>query len=95
MRIIIPMLMYAIACAEAPEAPEAPPCSEDTVTTMDSDITRIDSQGMARWVDSRYNVVCYLYTTKDLECFPISVEGTVQRSLDFQNQADDETPSSR
>ena len=91
MRIIIPMLVFANACAKAPQAPQAPETpadNEDTVPTMDSDITRIKSQGMSRWVDSRYNVVCYAHVAyKDLECFPISVEGTVQYSLDFQNQA--------
>ena len=78
MRIIIPMLMFATACAKGPsaEAPEAP------------EIPRIDSRGLTRWVDSQYNVVCYAFSFDTLKCFPISDEGTVQYSLDFQNQAD-------
>ena len=81
MRIIIPMLMFATACAEAPAG------NEDNVPTMDSDIVRTEKEFLSRWVDSQYNIVCYSYTGKDLECFPISDEGTVQHSLDFQNQA--------
>ena len=84
MRIIIPMLVFATACAEAPAAPAG---NQDTVPTMDSDIVRTENKFLTRWVDSRYNVVCYSYTGKDLECFPISDVGTVQHSLDFQNQA--------
>ena len=86
MRIIIPMLVFANACAKAPQAPETPADNEDTVPTMDSDIVHTKNAFLNRWVDSRYNVVCYSYTGKDLECFPIGDEGIVQHSLDFQNQ---------
>ena len=81
MRIIISMLMFATSCAEAPAAG-----NEDAVPTMESDIVRTEKEFLSRWVDSRYKVVCYSYTGKDLECFPIGDEGTVQHSLDFQNQ---------
>lgn len=88
MRIIIPMLVFATACAEAPQAPETPADNEDTVPTMDSDIVHTKNAFLNRWVDSRYNVVCYGRSTDTLRCFPIGDEGTVQYSLDFQNQAD-------
>ena len=85
MRIIIPMLMFTTACAEAPETPAD---NEDAAATMDSDIVRTKNAFLNRWVDSRYNVVCYSCSHDDLECFPISDEGTAQYRLDFQNQAD-------
>ena len=52
------------------------------------DVTFEAYENIGRWVDSRYNVVCYAYSRDTLRCFPISDEGTVQYSLDFQNQAD-------
>ena len=88
MRIIIPMFVFATSCAEAPQASRGPSDNEDTVATMDSDIVHTQNAFLNRWVDRQYNVVCYGRSTDTLRCFPISDEGTVQYSLDFQNQAD-------
>ena len=88
MRIIIPMLMFATACAEAPQASRGPSGNEDTVTVADPGLTYESYRGFERWVDSRYNVVCYAYSMDTLRCFPLNDEGAVQYSLDFQNQAD-------
>ena len=94
MRIIIPMFVFATACAEAPAATVG---NEDTVPTMESDIVHtkiiypnryVENAYLNRYVDRQYNVVCYTRSRETLKCFPISDEGTVQYSLDFQNQTD-------
>jgi len=82
MRIIIPMFMFVTACSGAAPARN----DEDTVTVADPDVIYEYHSGLLRWVDSRYNVVCYAYSMDTLKCLPISEEGHVQYSLDFQNQ---------
>jgi len=85
MRNIIPMFLFgsalvieiAIVCAAASAEEASIP-----------DVTYEAYENISRWVDSRYNVVCYAFSKDTLRCFPISDEGTVQYSLDFQNQTD-------
>jgi hypothetical protein len=93
MRIITPrfvatafaFFLFTTACIHMSEAPSD---NEDTVATMDSDIVHTHNAFLNRWVDRQYNVVCYGRSRDTLRCFPISDEGTVQYSLDFQNQTD-------
>jgi hypothetical protein len=82
MRIIIPMFMFVTSCSPPPSAR-----NDEGTVIADPDVTHEYYMGLERWVDSRYNVVCYAYFSDTLECFPISEEGHVQYSLDFQNQA--------
>jgi len=82
MRIIIPMFMFVTACSGAAPARN----DEDTGTVAEPDVTHEYYIGLDRWVDSRYNVVCYAHFADTLKCFPISEEGHIQYSLDFQNQ---------
>ena len=85
MRIIIPMFMFVTSCSPPP--PPSARNDEGTVTVADPDVTHEYYMGLERWVDSRYNVVCYAHFSGTLKCLPISEEGHVQYSLDFQNQA--------
>jgi len=71
-------LMFAAACSPAtPEGDDG-----EIMVIADPDVMRTDYRGLQRWVDSRYNVVCYSHYSDTLECFPISDEGNVQYRLE-------------
>ena len=71
-------LMFAVACS--PVTPESD--DGEIVATAEPDVMRTDFRGLQRWVDSRYNVVCYAHYNDTLECFPISDDGNVQYRLE-------------
>jgi hypothetical protein len=71
-------LMLVAACSTTtPESNDG-----EIVVIADPDVMRTDFRGLQRWVDSRYNVVCYARYNNTLECFPISDEGNVQYRLE-------------